>query len=247
MRLAQYLALCGICSRKQAQRLISSGRISLDGRLANHTDKVHFLAGLDHPAKEALYLDGNLIPGPEPKTYLLFHKPVGIDCRLLPDDPASLYHLLPNCPRLYPVGRLDKDSRGLLLLTNDGELTQRLMHPGFGHSKDYHVTLARPYSDEFIRNMCLGVSYRDVTTLPCDCRRLTEDRFAITLTQGMNRQIRRMSQALGHHVIDLKRVALMNLTLHHGCGRPLAAGEMRPLTPDELAALQCATGLAAQA
>lgn len=232
MRLAKYLALTGLCSRRAATRFIRDGRINIDGRTANHIDTI----SLDKDQRQCLQVilfDGEPIAAIESPHYYAFHKPVGIDSRLLPDNPASLIHFLPPAPRLYPVGRLDKDSHGLLLLTNDGELTQRLMHPSFAHKKHYLVQVNRPLDDDFCQLMAQGVSYKDITTLPCTVAATGEDRFSITLTQGLNRQIRRMSQALGYQVIDLKRVAIESLQLGD-----LAAGEMRPLTAAEIAALK---------
>ncbi|QYJ81835.1 pseudouridine synthase [Shewanella aegiceratis] len=234
MRLAQYLALTGYCSRRAASRLIRDGRVSLGDRLAKHTDSIELIetpAGTQ--ASLSVCVDGEPLPPIADKAYWIFNKAVGTDCRLLAEDTASLIHLLPQQPRLYPVGRLDKDSRGLLLLTNDGELTQKLMHPSFAHHKRYHVRLDRPFDDDFVVQMAAGVSYKDITTLPCQVTRLGPDSFEIILTQGLNRQIRRMSQALGHKVIDLERVAIESLTLDE-----LPEGEMRPLTTQEIAALK---------
>lgn len=236
MRLAKYLAQTGLCSRRAATRYIRDGLITIEGRIANHIDTVSLIEtpqGMQ--SRERLTFDGAAISGVEEKEYWAFHKAVGTDSRLLIDDPSSLLHLLPATPRLYPIGRLDKDSRGLLLLTNDGELTQTLMHPDFGHSKIYHVRVDRDFDDNFLHAMTQGVSYRDVTTLPCTMTRLAKDQFEITLTQGLNRQIRRMSQALGFKVIDLKRVKIQSLALG-----ALKEGEMRQLTSSELINLKSA-------
>ena len=242
MRLAQYLALCGLCSRKEASRRITQGRISYQGRTANHTDTIEdpVLPQLSSSAqtesspqdkknKVELSCDGIPIGLPQVKQYWLYNKPVGIDCRLLPDDSHSLYHVIKHLPRLFPVGRLDKDSRGLLLLTNDGNLSHRLMHPSFVHQKRYHVQVDKEIDSAFIHNMSSGVNYRDITTLPCQVTPLGSDRFEIILTQGLNRQIRRMSQALGYKVIDLKRVAIGDLKLTQ-----LAESDLRPLEDNEL-------------
>ncbi|MCG9757295.1 pseudouridine synthase [Shewanella insulae] len=230
MRLAQYLALTGLCSRRAASRLIRDGRVSIGDQLANHVSRVELIqTSAGQQASLTVCVDGQPQPPIADKSYWILNKAVGTDCRLQPQDPASLLHLLPVQPRLYPVGRLDKDSRGLLLLTNDGELTQRLMHPSYAHHKRYHVRLDRPFDDAFIRQMAAGVSYKDVTTLPCQMTRLSPDSFEIVLTQGLNRQIRRMSQALGYKVVDLKRVAIESLTLGD-----LPVGKMRPLTQAEL-------------
>ncbi|MCL1092230.1 RNA pseudouridine synthase [Shewanella kaireitica] len=234
MRLAKYLAITGCCSRRAATRLIRDGRVMFNDRLANHVDSVTLIDTPDgQDCLEKIVVNGELIQTVEAKEYWIFNKAVGTDSRLLAELPNSLLHLLPKSPRLYPVGRLDKDSHGLLILTNDGELTHQLMHPNFGHSKTYHVQVDRPFDELFLANMAAGVSYKDVTTLPCVISRLGTDKYEITLTQGLNRQIRRMSQALGYKVIDLKRVSIQALTLAH-----LAEGEMRPLSPVELAKLQ---------
>ncbi|MFT5704643.1 MAG: 16S rRNA pseudouridine516 synthase [Shewanella sp.] len=234
VRLAKYLALTGLCSRRAATRYIRDGQITLDGRLANHIDTVTLIDTSDAAyCLEMLAFEGKPITGVEVKQYWVLHKAVGTDSRLLIDDPDSLLHLLPPKPRLYPVGRLDKDSRGLLLLTNDGDLTQILMHPDFGHSKIYHVRVDQTFGDDFLHLMAQGVSYRDVTTKPCSMTRLADDQFEIILTQGLNRQIRRMSQALGFNVIDLKRVQLQTLALG-----ALKEGKMRALTIEEVVALK---------
>jgi 16S rRNA pseudouridine516 synthase len=231
MRLAQYLAQCGIASRRQASRLIEAGRVQLNGHIASHSDRVN-----EHNTS-TLLLDGKAIAMPETKVYLLYHKPIGVDCRLLAHDPASLIHLLPTSPRLYPAGRLDKDSRGLLLLTNDGELTHKLIHPDFYHHKTYQVQVNKPIIDADILSLSRGVAYADELTRCCEVRRLADDKFEIILTQGLNRQIRRMCQALGYKVIDLQRTAIMNLELHSKEFGALAENKMRPLEAAELKSL----------
>ncbi|MCU8004606.1 MULTISPECIES: 23S rRNA pseudouridine(2604) synthase RluF [unclassified Shewanella] len=238
MRLAKYLAQCGIGSRREACRLIEAGRITLNGGIARHTDPICLDESLN--CLDSIELDGAPITKAETLAYWVFNKAVGTDCRLLEQDEESLIHLLPKAPRLYPVGRLDKDSRGLLLLTNDGELTHKLMHPSFAHSKTYHVRLDRPFADDFIEQMASGVRYKDLQTLPCQVRRLSSDSFEIVLTQGLNRQIRRMSKALGYRVIDLERIAIMALNLRELASGELQEGQMRPLTPQETTALKTA-------
>jgi 16S rRNA pseudouridine516 synthase len=231
MRLAQYLAQCGVASRRQASRLIEVGRVQLNGHIASHSDRVN-----EHNTS-TLLLDGKAIAMPETKVYLLYHKPVGVDCRLLKHDPTSLIHLLPTSPRLYPAGRLDKDSRGLLLLTNDGELTHKLIHPDFYHRKTYQVQVNKPIIDADILSLSRGVAYADVLTRRCEVRRLADDKFEIILTQGLNRQIRRMCKALGYKVVDLQRTAIMNLELHSQEFGVIAENKMRPLEAAELESL----------
>ncbi|MFG7352008.1 23S rRNA pseudouridine(2604) synthase RluF [Shewanella oncorhynchi] len=238
MRLAKYLAQCGIGSRREACRLIEAGRITLNGGIARHTVPIRLDESLN--CLDRIEFDGKPITKAEILAYWVFNKAVGTDCRLLEQDETSLIHLLPKAPRLYPVGRLDKDSRGLLLLTNDGELTHKLMHPSFAHSKTYHVRLDRPFTDDFVEQMASGVRYKDLQTLPCQVHRLSSDSFEIVLTQGLNRQIRRMSKALGYRVIDLERVAIMTLNLRKLVLGELQEGQMRPLTPQETTALKTA-------
>ena len=238
MRLAKYLAQCGIGSRREACRLLEAGRITLNGHIARHTDPIHLDESLN--CLDNIELDGTPIIQTETLAYWMFNKAVGTDCRLLEQDETSLIHLLPKTQRLYPVGRLDKDSRGLLLLTNDGELTHKLMHPSFAHSKTYHVRLDRPFDDDFVEQMASGVRYKDVQTLPCQVRSLSSDSFEIVLTQGLNRQIRRMSKALGYRVIDLERIAIMTLNLRELALGEIQEGQMRPLTESEIAELKAA-------
>jgi 16S rRNA pseudouridine516 synthase len=230
VRLAHYLAQCGIGSRRQASRLIEAGRVLLNGNLARHTDYI------DEHNASSLRVDGKAI-APEAKAYWLYNKPIGIDCRLLAQDPASLIHQLPSAPRLYPAGRLDKDSRGLLLLTNDGDLAHTLMHPDFYHHKTYHVQVNQPLKDDDIMTLSTGVAYPGVLTRRCEVRRLADDKFEIILTQGLNRQIRRMCKALGYKVIDLQRTAIMKLELNSTEFGQLADNKMRPLEAAELISL----------
>ncbi|WP_164839192.1 RNA pseudouridine synthase [Shewanella livingstonensis] len=231
MRLSHYLAVCGVASRRQAARLIDTGRVSINDQLGVHTDRVDLFEMV------TILVDGKPILPVQAKQYFIYHKPVGIDCRLLAGDPHSLLHVLPDFPRLYPAGRLDKDSRGLLLLTNDGQLTQALMHPDFYHPKTYVVQVDKPVCADFLLMMAQGVQYADVQTRPCDIRPLSlsvnEDRFEIVLTQGLNRQIRRMCQALGYKVIDLLRIKLLDVCLDE-----LAEKTLRPLTAAELLSLK---------
>ncbi|WP_244325724.1 pseudouridine synthase [Shewanella aestuarii] len=221
--------------------MIQAQRVCINGVLARHNDHV-FVANEHQQAVDhlghllSITVDGQALLPVSQKVYWLYHKPVGIDCRLLPDDPSSLLHQLPVSPRVYPAGRLDKDSRGLLLLTNDGDLTQRLMHPDFQHTKTYLVTVNKPFDSQFILQMAAGVSYqvanKSITTLPCKALQVAENKFEIVLTQGLNRQIRRMCLALGFRVTDLFRVAIAGVELGL-----LEQTKRRPVTAAELAML----------
>ena len=170
--------------------------------------------------------------------YLLYHKPVGVDCNIRADDPASLYQLLKTLPqRLFAVGRLDKDSSGLLLLTNDGQLSQRLMHPDYFHEKTYRVSTDKALTDTFVSQMAQGVSWQlgdnCYQSRPCKVTAHNSHEFDITLTQGLHRQIRYMCKSLGYKVVTLKRTHLTPIAL-----ADLPCGAWRVLTEQELAQLQ---------
>lgn len=234
-RLAKWIAQSGYCSRRGAERLISSGHVHCNGRVALHTDMVNHA--------DDILIDNLPLPAQPSRQYWLYHKPVGIDCNNRPDDPASLYQLLKTLPeRVFAVGRLDKDSCGLLLLTNDGTLSQQLMHPDFYHQKTYLVDTDKPISDEFIRAMASGVSWqlgaRQYRSRPCLVSRNNPHQFTITLTQGLHRQIRYMCKTLGYRVMALKRIRIHNLSLGQ-----LAPGQLRQLTASELTQLQMLSAL----
>jgi 16S rRNA pseudouridine516 synthase len=229
-RLAKWIAQSGYCSRRAAERLITQGVISINGAVARHTDGVSAL--------DQVSVHGQPLPAQPALQYLLYHKPVGVDCNNRPDDPASLYQVLKLLPqRLFAVGRLDKDSSGLLLLTNDGSLSQHLMHPAYYHEKGYLVSTDKSISAGFIASMATGVSWQLGETRyqsrPCRITQTAEQEFYIVLTQGLHRQIRYMCKALGYRVTALKRDRLHNLQLAQ-----LPEGQMRPLSSAELHQLQ---------
>ena len=152
VRLAKYIADAGVCSRRQASRLIDAQRVLVNGQLANHIDHVDHL--------DLIEVDNQAIKPQSKKAYFAINKPVGVDCRLIKEDKHSLIHLLPAFPRVYPIGRLDKDSHGLLLLTNDGELCQQLTHPSYKKEKEYIVTTQFTISEEFCQKMAKGSNKR---------------------------------------------------------------------------------------
>lgn len=209
IRLAKYIADAGVCSRRAASRLIEAGEVEVNHRQAGHTDRVS--------DRDQVLVSGKIIEPFIEKVYFIYNKPIGIDCVCNPDDPASIIHHLPagdNIPRLFPVGRLDKDSHGLMLLTNNGELCQRLMYPDFYHEKEYRVRVHREFDQKFSEQMSDGVCYNNIATRPCKIIPETPEIFRIVLTQGLNRQIRRMCQALGYRVVDLQRIRMINLALN---------------------------------
>lgn len=220
-RLNKYIADSGYCSRREADRLISEGRVRLDGRVGALGDRVQ-------PGMEVT-VDGKPLTGEGEKVYLLLNKPRGIVCTADPREPMNVVDYLGYPLRVFPVGRLDKDSEGLLLLTSDGEIVNRMLRAAGGHEKEYEVQVDRPVTPDFVRRMSEGVPILDTVTLPCRVRRTGERSFNIVLVQGLNRQIRRMCEALGFNVTHLRRVRIMNLRL----GR-LQPGQWRAVTEDEL-------------
>ena len=224
VRLNKYMADSGYCSRREADRLILEGRVHVDGRVGSLGDRV--LPGME------VTVDGQPLGGSGKKVYLLLNKPRGIVCTADPREPMNVVDYLDYPLRVFPVGRLDKDSEGLLLLTSDGEIVNRMLRAAGGHEKEYEVQIDRPVTPEFAAKMMAGVPILDTVTLPCKLRRTGERSFNIVLVQGLNRQIRRMCQALGANVTHLRRVRIMNLKL--GKLRP---GEWRELTEAELADL----------
>lgn len=228
-RLAKWIAHSGYCSRRAAERLIAAGAVSVNGAVAKHTDAVSAL--------DRICINDEPLAGLPPLCYMLYHKPVGVDCNNRPQDPASLYQVLKLLPqRLFAVGRLDKDSSGLLLLTNDGELCQHLLHPDYYHEKSYRVDTDKAITADFIANMATGVRWqlgeKVYQSRPCKVEQSGTRQFYITLTQGLHRQIRYMCKALGYRVIVLQRERLLNLQLN---GLPVAA--LRKLSEAELTQL----------
>ncbi len=223
-RLNKYMADSGYCSRREADRLIAEGRVRINGQPGALGDRV--LPGM------IVTVDGQPLSGEGEKVYILLNKPKGIVCTADPREPMNVVDYIGHPARIFPVGRLDKDSEGLLLLTSDGGIVNRLLRAAGGHEKEYEVTIDRPVTPEFVRRMTAGVPILDTVTLPCKVRRTGERSFNIILVQGLNRQIRRMCEALGANVTHLRRVRIMNLRL----GR-LQPGQWRDLTAEELETL----------
>ena len=223
-RLNKFIADSGYCSRREADRLIDEGRVRIDGRIGVLGDKI--LPGM------VVTVDGQPLSGQGEKVYILLNKPIGVVCTADPREPMNVVDYLNYPIRIFPVGRLDKDSEGLLLLTSDGEIVNRLLRAAGGHEKEYEVVIDRPVTPEFIQKMSSGVPILDTVTLPCRVRRTGERSFNIILVQGLNRQIRRMCEALGCNVRSLRRIRIMNLRL--GALKP---GQWRMVAPDELSVL----------
>ena len=223
-RLNKFIADSGYCSRREADRLIGEGRVKVDGRPGALGDRV--LPGM------SVTVDGHSLTGECEKVYLLLNKPRGIVCTADPREPMNVVDYIGHPARVFPVGRLDKDSEGLLMLTSDGEIVNRMLRAAGGHEKEYEVTIDRPVTRDFVERIMAGVPILDTVTLPCRVRKTGERSFNIILVQGLNRQIRRMCEALGANVTHLRRIRIMNLRL--GTLKP---GEWRDLTPAELETL----------
>lgn len=223
-RLNKYLASCGICSRREADRLIEEGRVSINGRVAE--------MGMQVDGKEQILVNGKPVHGKNEKVVLAYYKPVGVTCTEKDRFADKKVTEMVKFPvRVTYAGRLDKDSEGLLLLSNDGELIHAMMQGSSGHEKEYIVKVDKEITDEFVRQMSEGVYLQElkICTRPCKIEKIGKFTFKIILTQGVNRQIRRMSKELGYHVKALKRIRVVNVELAN-----LKPGEFRQIENEEL-------------
>ena len=226
MRLQKFLSAGGVCSRRRGEKYIREGRLTIDGRV------VTALGTKIDPAANRVEFDGRPIGlQPEP-IYIALNKPEGVVTSCRQPGERTVLDLITIPERIYPVGRLDKDSTGLLLLTNDGRLHHRLSHPSFDHEKEYDVCLVQPIPDGALRRMAQGLPLMGTTTRPAQVTRLTARRFRIVLQEGRNRQIRRMVRKVGNRVASLKRIRVANIRLGN-----LAKGAWRHLTVQEIVSL----------
>jgi len=228
MRLAKYLAHSGVASRRVAERLIAEGRVSVGGRVVRDPARdVDFSSGVE--------VDGRPV-APEPRESWMVNKPAGVTSTARePGRRRAVTELVDSPGRLYPVGRLDADSTGLILLTNDGELANRLMHPRFEVPRTYRVRLRRSPSERDLRALRAGVELEDGRTAPARVRRLSPRVIEITIREGRNRQVRRMAEAVANEVLELERVAFGPLRLGdlpEGASRRLTKAELRRLWKD---------------
>ena len=227
VRLNKYLSDAGVCSRREADRLIESGRVTVDGKMASPGTKVE-------PGQE-VRIGKKVIKNHTEKIVLAVNKPAGIVCTEDKKEKKNIIRYLNYPVRVTYAGRLDKDSEGLLIMTNDGDLINGMMRARYGHEKGYKVTVNQPITDEFVYKMASGVRIidrekkMDVITRPCKVEKIGKYTFSIILTQGLNRQIRRMCDALGYKVTRLVRVRIMNVKLGG-----LKTGAVRKLTEQEL-------------
>lgn len=220
IRINKYLSGCGICSRRRADQLISAGRVTVDGEAVQ--------AGVKVLPDQVVRVDGQEVRETKQEIFLAFYKPRGIVCTEEKREKNNIMDYLQYPSRIFTVGRLDKDSEGLLLLTNQGEAADRIMRGRNFHEKEYLVTLDREVTDDFLKAMAEGVPVLDTVTRPCQVEKTGKRSFRIILTQGLNRQIRRMCEYLGCRVVTLKRIRVMNIRLEG-----LRPGEYRELGQKE--------------
>ena len=221
VRLNKYLSEAGVCSRREADRLIESGKVTVDG--------VRAQTGMRVTPGQTVKVGRKVVSKQDEMIVLAVNKPRGIVCTEERRERNSIVRFLNYPVRVTYVGRLDKDSRGLLLMTNNGDIINKMMRAANYHEKEYKVTVDQEITPEFIRQMSSGVPILDTVTRPCRVEKIGKYTFSIILTQGLNRQIRRMCEALGYQVKDLVRVRVMNIRLGS-----LREGEYRKVTDEEL-------------
>jgi 23S rRNA pseudouridine2604 synthase len=229
LRINKFFTEQGICSRREADRLIESGVITINGRVAKLGDQVDL--------SDVIAREGRVIPWGNRTRYIKYHKPVGVTTTSESHVPRNIIAEIGHPERIFPIGRLDKDSSGLILLTNDGNIVNEILRAEFGHEREYLVQVDRPFDQSFLDRMSRGVVILGSATKPCRMMRVGRDQFRIILTEGRNRQIRRMCQTLGYRVIKLHRTRIMHITV-----KGLGHGEWKDLTTQEREQLMRAVG-----
>ena len=229
MRLNKFLSESGACSRREADTLIAEGRVTVNGKRAQ--------VGMQVEDTDDVRLDGDRVGKARKKlkpVYIALNKPVGITCTTERHVAGNIVDFVNHTERVFPIGRLDKDSEGLILLTNDGDIVNEVLRAEHNHEKEYVVTVDKPVTPDFVEKMSGGVRIGDQTTKPCKVFALGPKTFRIVLTQGLNRQIRRMCEAFGYTVEQLRRVRIMHIKLGElplGRWRQLSHTEIAPLLP----------------
>lgn len=221
IRLNKFLSDAGYCSRREADRLVEQGVVTVNGNVAVMGQKVTI--------HDNIMVKGKNISREEEQILIALNKPVGIECTTDLNNPDNIVDFINFDKRIYPIGRLDKNSQGLILLTNDGSIVNKILKGSNYHEKEYVVTVDKPITEEFIKKMSSGVRILDQVTRPCKVTEIKKHVFNIVLTQGLNRQIRRMCGELGYNVQKLKRIRIMNIELGN-----LPVGQYRKVTDSEL-------------
>ncbi|MGQ0700646.1 MAG: pseudouridine synthase [Panacagrimonas sp.] len=232
MRLNKFISETGVCSRREADQWIEAGRVSVNGKRAELGTQVGEL--------DEVRVDGRAIGAKRRPVYIALNKPVGITCTTERHVAGNIVDFVGHAERIFPIGRLDKDSEGLILLTNQGDIVNEILREENAHEKEYLVTLDRPFDDVFLTGMASGVRLEElnVTTRRCGMHAVGPRTFRIVLTQGFNRQIRRMCEVFGYQVRRLQRVRIVNVHLgglKPGKWRDLSEAELRGLLPERFA------------
>ncbi|GMQ31181.1 23S rRNA pseudouridine(2604) synthase RluF [Algoriphagus confluentis] len=222
IRINKYLSEVGFCSRRAADQLLEEGRITINGKIPDLGTKVF--------PQDIVRVDGKVVGKPKTNhVYIAFNKPVGIVSTTdTKGEKDNIIDFIGHKERIFPIGRLDKDSEGLILLTSEGDIVNKILRAKNNHEKEYIVTVDRPIDKNFIKKMSSGIPILDTVTDPCKVEQISRFKFRITLTQGLNRQIRRMCQYLGYSVKQLKRIRIMNIHLD------IPVGKWRDLSEKEL-------------
>ncbi|QOS98327.1 23S rRNA pseudouridine(2604) synthase RluF [Brevibacterium sp. JNUCC-42] len=221
MRINKFISETGYCSRREADKLIEAGRVTINGMVAE--------LGSQADRGDDVKIDGKALGTKKASIYIALHKPVGITCTTERHIKGNIIDFVNHPERIFPIGRLDKDSEGLILLTNDGDIVNRILRAENNHDKEYIVTVDKPITDAFLKGMASGVHILGTMTKSCQVKRINERSFRIILTQGLNRQIRRMCQAFGYSVQRLQRIRIMNIHLER-----IKKGEWREISTKEL-------------
>lgn len=222
VRLNKYISETGFCSRREADKLIEQGRVKIDG--------VKATTGMKVSNGQSVSIDGKPLKVENELVYIALNKPVGITCTTESKIKGNIVDFINHEKRIFPIGRLDKDSQGLIFMTNDGDIVNKILRAGNNHEKEYIVTVNKPITDEFIKGMSNGVPILGTVTKKCLVKKESKNSFRIILTQGLNRQIRRMCEYFGYEVKKLERIRIMNVSLGN-----LKMGSWRYLTKKELA------------
>ncbi len=226
IRIHKFMAECGVASRRAAEKLIAAGKVTINGQVAKVGDKID-------PAKDKVVVNGQPVEQKEKKVYVKLYKPVGVVSAASDDKETTVVDLVKDVPgRLYPVGRLDMGSEGLMILTNDGELANKLMHPRYEHEKEYEVTTAETLTNEQIIKLEQGIDLDEKKTLPIRVHKSGDKKYRMILREGRNRQIRRMLEAVGSRASKLERIRIKNIKIGQ-----LQPGQYEFLTPTELQGL----------
>ena len=221
VRLNKFISDSGICSRREADKLIENGKVTLNGSIAS--------TGMKVSKDDVVKVNGKLISKDNDLIYIALNKPVGITCTTEEHIKGNIVDFISHKKRIFPIGRLDKDSQGLILLTNDGDIVNKILRAGNNHEKEYIVTVNKPITEDFIKKMRNGIPILDTVTKKCFVQKESKYIFRIILTQGLNRQIRRMCEYLGYDVKKLERIRIMNISLEN-----LKIGSWRYLSKAEL-------------